>query len=141
MKIIGIIPARYASTRFPAKPLIDILIGVESIRKNGKNYIKKMNFANYVYRSKFGNSNHILFVKGNEESRTHYIHIVKYRGVKWNKYILFRNNFRVAKKYENLKINLAQKFPDARNEYTKRKSEFVEQTIALARRRKYEKAK
>ena len=70
---------------------------------------------------------------------------MKYRGVKWNKYILFRNyfldNFRVAKKYENLKINLAQKFPDARNEYTKRKSEFVEQTIALARRRKYEKAK
>ncbi|MGZ4057294.1 MAG: cytidylyltransferase domain-containing protein, partial [Bacteroidia bacterium] len=24
MKIIGIIPSRYASTRFPAKPLIDI---------------------------------------------------------------------------------------------------------------------
>ena len=24
MKIIGIIPARYASTRFPAKPLVDI---------------------------------------------------------------------------------------------------------------------
>jgi 3-deoxy-manno-octulosonate cytidylyltransferase (CMP-KDO synthetase) len=24
MKILGIIPARYASTRFPAKPLVDI---------------------------------------------------------------------------------------------------------------------
>jgi 3-deoxy-manno-octulosonate cytidylyltransferase (CMP-KDO synthetase) len=24
MKVIGIIPARYASTRFPAKPLVDI---------------------------------------------------------------------------------------------------------------------
>ncbi|MEQ9415187.1 MAG: 3-deoxy-manno-octulosonate cytidylyltransferase, partial [Cyclobacteriaceae bacterium] len=24
MKIVGIIPARYASTRFPAKPLADI---------------------------------------------------------------------------------------------------------------------
>jgi 3-deoxy-manno-octulosonate cytidylyltransferase (CMP-KDO synthetase) len=25
MKIIGVIPARYASTRFPGKPLADIL--------------------------------------------------------------------------------------------------------------------
>ena len=25
MKVIGVIPARYASTRFPGKPLIDIL--------------------------------------------------------------------------------------------------------------------
>ena len=33
MKILGIIPARYASTRFPGKPLVDI---------NGKSMIQRV---------------------------------------------------------------------------------------------------
>ena len=39
MRILGVIPARYASTRFPAKPLVDI--GGQSMIKRVYNQVKK----------------------------------------------------------------------------------------------------
>jgi GrpB-like predicted nucleotidyltransferase (UPF0157 family) len=62
-----------------AKPIIDIAVGVKSMRSKTQ-YIRLFTQAGYTFRP-FGNTNtHLLFVKGKESNRTHYIHIMKYGG-------------------------------------------------------------
>lgn len=58
MKIIGIIPARYASTRFPAKPLIDI---------GGKSMIQRV----YVQSKKAKSLTDVVVATDDERIATH----------------------------------------------------------------------
>ncbi len=116
-------------SRILAKPVIDMAVGMKSL-KNGKQIIKKMGDAGYFYRPKYGRTDqHILFAKGNEDKRTHYIHIMKYNGVIWKRDLKFRdylrNNPKKAKEYENLKKKLAKKYPNNRPLYTEAKTNFI----------------
>ncbi|MDB5194206.1 MAG: yqkA1 [Parcubacteria group bacterium] len=120
-----------------AKPIIDILVGAEHITKRYKSYIKILERAGYIHRplsSKKGI--HIVLVRGNDTTRTHHIHVVKYKGAVWKRLTLFRDYLIAhsgkAKEYEALKGNLARKFPNERRMYTKAKGEFIRKTVALA---------
>src|SRR5258708_935131 len=67
----------------PAKPIIDISIGIKSM-KNSKSFIKLFKKLGYEYRPDFGGPNiQLLFVKGPETLRTHYLHLMKYAGAIW----------------------------------------------------------
>jgi GrpB-like predicted nucleotidyltransferase (UPF0157 family) len=125
-----------AIPRISAKPVIDVLVGLSSM-KNTNKYVKILEKFGYFYRPKFGHKRqHLTFAKGNESSRTHYIHLVKHRGVIWKRDLGFRNYLQThpsrAKQYDELKKKLEKKFPNDRRNYTKSKSEFILETNSMA---------
>lgn len=118
------------STAIPsivAKPIIDIVIGIDKI-KNFHLYKTKLKKIGFEYHDNRGTKFNKFFTKGPEECRTVYVHLVKYEGNIWNKYINFRDslnkNIKLAKRYEKLKLDLATKFTN-RDDYTKTKADFI----------------
>jgi GrpB-like predicted nucleotidyltransferase (UPF0157 family) len=119
------------STAIPsisAKPIIDIALGIKKIKdfNKYKNKLKKLGFE---YHDNRGTQFNKFFTKGPAECRTIYVHLVRYNGKIWKKYIGFRdklnNNKQLALQYNKLKQKLATKFEN-RDFYTKAKSEFIE---------------
>lgn len=117
-----------------AKPIIDIAAAVESAA-DGEKCVASLEKINYEYRGEHGIAGRFYFVKG--EPRTHHLHLVLATSDFWRSHLLFRDYLRanplVAKKYERLKIDLAEKFPADRDAYLKGKSDFIENVLRAAR--------
>lgn len=115
-----------------AKPIIDILVGIKKYEdiEEVKNILEK---ANYEFRENGTNKIKTLFVKGPEEKRTHYIHITEYESTEWKKVLQFRKILSEDKKisyaYKNLKIELAKKYPNDRENYSIGKKDFIEYVL------------
>jgi len=121
----------------PAKPIIDISIGIKTM-KNSKDFIKIFEDIGYEYRPDFGGPTiQLLFVKGPEEKRTHYIHLMKYNGSIWINDLAFRDYLRKnkdrAEQYANLKKKLAANFANDRTKYTASKANFILETVRIAK--------
>lgn len=119
--------------KLSAKPIIDIAVGVACL-KNAKKLIKPLAKIGYhFYRI---NRYEIFFAKGPDACRTHYIHAVRYKGVKWQKDILLRNYLRTHPKeireYAKLKTRLAKQFADDRYTYTAQKDAYIKSVIKKA---------
>lgn len=65
--------------------------------------------------------------------RTHHIHIVKWNGTEWKKYIHFRDylndNENVALQYENLKKEMQSKYADDRVAYMEGKQNMINKIL------------
>lgn len=124
-----------------SKPMVDIVLGVNSMSRNKSRIVKKLEKDKYVLR-KFRNPNqHLLLSKIIDGHTTHHVHIVRHKGVVWNKLIDFRNYLNShpswAKQYEILKKKLAKKFPNNRKAYTLAKAKFVRKTLEIAKKKNY----
>jgi GrpB-like predicted nucleotidyltransferase (UPF0157 family) len=110
-----------------AKPIIDILVGLKSFDQIDQ-LINEMQEAGYIYAHWAGIPNDYTFRKG-ENITTHLIHVVEYGKNNWIYNIKFRdalkNNPALIKEYEQLKGDLAQKYPDSREKYTEGKGKFI----------------
>jgi GrpB-like predicted nucleotidyltransferase (UPF0157 family) len=118
-----------------AKPIIDIALGIDFKKVNEIKTILENN--NWIFRPKFGDINkHVVFAKGNDIERTHYLHLMQYDSKEWNEKIFFRdylnNHEKERIEYEELKIEAMNKFSDDRKNYTKEKGEFVQKIIDKA---------
>ena len=75
-------------------------------------------------------------ILGDTASDIHHIHIVKRDGADWNNYINFRDylnaNPEKAMMYDELKQDLAKRFPDDRKNYTAGKAEMIDRLLAEA---------
>lgn len=128
------------STSIPgivAKPIIDISIGMKSVG-DVKHVIRPLESIMYEWRQEFDDpTKQLLFVKGSEEERTHYVHVMKYNGSTWKNDLLFRdylkNNPKWVLRYEQLKRELATKYSNNRELYTKNKPNFILQVLAVAK--------
>ena len=122
----------------PAKPIIDMSLGLRKLR-DAKKLIKPLATLGYEWRKGVSGPNQQLFVKGPEEKRTHYLHVMRYNGGVWRHDILFRDYLRKdpprAKDYAVLKEKLAAQYADNRGTYTKKKAEFILETIKIAKKR------
>ncbi len=134
--LIGI--QHIGSTAIPgiaAKPIIDIAVAIDSL-SNVEKIIKLLHELGFQYRGEQGIPGRHLFVKGDEENRTHHLHVVENDHHEWKTHILFRDylksNSKVAKEYSNLKIELAKKYEFDREKYTEGKSEFIQKIIEKA---------
>lgn len=112
-----------------AKPIIDISVGVRTMGDAGR-CIQPLRKLGYEWRRDFGGPHvQLLFVKGPEQKRTHYLHLMKYDGALWENDIFFRNYLRrhkrQAKAYANLKRRLAARFSSDRPSYTSAKAKFI----------------
>ncbi|HEY4486232.1 MAG TPA: GrpB family protein [Candidatus Paceibacterota bacterium] len=130
------------STSIPglvAKPIIDMLMAVKSLEKV-KNIRSLLESAGYEYRENGPNEDQVLFVKGPEELRTHYLHITELNSSVWQNDLAFRDYLRSHPKtvteYENLKNDLASKYADKRGEYTSGKNTFIKSVLRLAELRR-----
>lgn len=117
-----------------AKPIIDIAVAVDSL-DSIKPYIDLLEQNGIIFRNE-DVCGQLLFVIGDDETRTHHIHIVIWNSAVWQNYINFRDYLNTfpeqAKKYESLKLKLASKFADNRQSYTVGKQELIETILTQA---------
>ncbi|MDD5695131.1 MAG: GrpB family protein [Bacteroidales bacterium] len=122
-----------------AKPTIDILLEVGRCLDN-ELIINKLKKLEYHCQYKSENPPpHLMFMKGYSEEgftgQTYHIH-VRYAG-DWDE-LYFRDYLRrhheTAYEYGQLKLRLAEKYRNDREEYTEQKTEFIKHITALARK-------
>jgi len=117
-----------------AKPIIDMLVAIKSMEEV-HNICSLLKSAGYEYRENGSNEDQILFVKGSEDMRTHYLHITELDSDVWQNDLAFRDYLRshpeVVTEYGKLKNKLASKYADNRGEYTAGKDAFIKSVLHL----------
>lgn len=121
----------------PAKPIIDILVGVETLDRS-RPCIEKVTSLNYVYWPYLGEVMH-WFCKPHPARRTHHLHLVPVGSRRYRDELAFRDALRgdaaLAGRYAVLKHDLAARFRDDREAYTRHKAPFVREVLATFRGR------
>lgn len=121
----------------PAKPIIGINAAISSLDKDAvDSFIQPLQKLGYAYMHEYPNRK--FFVKGPEEKRTHHLNLVEAGSqTGWHDPILFRDymnrNKTARDEYSQLKLKLAQQFPEDRESYTKAKEDFILKIIQEAR--------
>ena len=122
------------STAIPsieAKPIIDILMVVPA-ETDIDDTTRKLILAGY-YKSSFKLDGEIFLKKTDGISSTHYLHLAKQNQGDWKRYILFRDyliqNSHIAKEYEELKKELAEKYANDRVAYTSAKKIYIDKML------------
>ncbi len=117
-----------------AKPIVDIAVALDDVQ-SVISHIGELAEYGIIYRGS-DIPDQILFIIGEENIRTHHIHIVKWHGKAWDNYIMFRDYMNShpdkAAEYEKLKKQLVSSFPDNRKPYTEGKAGFIEKIIIEA---------
>lgn len=128
-----------AIPNIPAKPIIDMFVAVSSLEVAEK-IRGELETLGYYFRGKEGVSGQILFAKGPEEKRTHYLHLVEKDNDEWKNHILIKDYYlkhpEVAEEYATLKIKLAELYPNDRASYSKAKSDFISSIIERSKKDK-----
>ncbi|MFH1405386.1 MAG: GrpB family protein [Patescibacteria group bacterium] len=127
------------STAIPdmiAKPLIDFMVAIDSL-DNYERFVGPLRELGYEIRKDYrADLQHVLFVKGPEENRTHYLKLTELDSNFWKEHIVFRDYLiahpDVAEEYKKLKQSLFEKYAENRTEYTKAKAGFIESVLARA---------
>jgi GrpB-like predicted nucleotidyltransferase (UPF0157 family) len=117
-----------------AKPILDIMVGIASYADGGK-YVTALESLDYEYKGENGVPERHFFGKG--VPRTHHLHMVAVGSNFWIHHLLFRDylivNRHVAEQYNDLKLDLAARFPDNREAYTNGKESFVVSVLQAAK--------
>ena len=118
-----------------AKPILDILIGVDDINNVDHSIISELKTIGF-YRLKVERPREIVFAKFTDktyEEKTHFIHIVEYQKELWNNLIFFRDylnaNENERQKYLEIKLDYLKQSSIGILEYTDHKEEFVKNII------------
>ncbi|WP_300037556.1 GrpB family protein [Methanospirillum sp.] len=126
----------YGSTSIPgmpAKPILDFLVEVSSLREAIKRIVRLTDTKNWEY---WWYGDHITLIKRDETTRirTHHIHITTFENKIWNN-VVFRDRLRsnpdLANEYADLKYRLAEEFKIDREAYTRAKGDFVRKAMHI----------
>lgn len=118
-----------------AKPIIDFMVGVKDL-KEVESFIEPLAGIGYehVFHKEFPNRR--FFRRGQWRAGTHHLHIYVYGSEEWNNNILFRDYLKThpetLKQYNQLKKELAEKYPHDRVAYTNAKHPFIIDVIQKA---------
>lgn len=115
-----------------AKPIIDILIGLNSL-DDAHLCIPKLEELNYEYVPEFEDElpdrRYLRKPPKGQGSRDFHIHMVEIKTYFWKRQLIFRDYLRkfpeVAKEYGELKLKLATELQDDRTAYTEGKTNFI----------------
>lgn len=117
-----------------AKPIIDILVGVEDL-ETSRQCFERLAALAYLYAPYRAEEMH-WFCKPDRGRRTHHLHLVPIDSRRHRAELAFRDFLRghddVAQQYAALKRDLAKRLGHDREAYTDAKAEFVCATVARA---------
>jgi GrpB-like predicted nucleotidyltransferase (UPF0157 family) len=131
----------FGSTAVPglaAKPIIDLLVGVNSLIAAKQSAILQLETLGYAYWFDNPDSHRMFFVKGlpPNSPRTHHIHMVEPDSSLWER-LAFRDYLcqhpDEAARYAQLKYHLARRFSIDREAYTTGKAEYIESVMQTMR--------
>ena len=125
------------STAIPglaAKPVIDIMAGVESLEAS-RPAIAALALLGYCYAPYRADAEH-WFCKPSPAFRTHHLHLMPVKSSRWREAIAFRDylraNSQVAAEYADLKQRLAREHRLDREAYTEAKGPSIARITGLA---------
>ena len=108
--------------------------GVKSLT-DAEKLIKPLAELGYNFYKRFDKQ--VLFAKGPDHKRTHYLHVMKFNGAKWKDDLLFRDflikNPKEANEYAGFKSKLAKLYPENRDKYTEGKDIFIKKVLKVAK--------
>ena len=121
----------------PAKPVIDIMVGVADIERAGQAVAGLINLGyQYVPELESQLPERRYFRRGSPE--THHVHMVPVGSDFWEEHLLFRDYLRgnpqAAEEYGKLKRGLANRFRFDRDAYRAGKVPFIDTVVDAARR-------
>jgi GrpB-like predicted nucleotidyltransferase (UPF0157 family) len=139
----------HGSTAIPglaAKPIIDIQISVATLQPL-RTYGAKLEAAGYVHVPHADDAVCPFFHRPAHWPHTHHVHVVERGGSEERRTLAFRDYLRdhaeTAREYERLKQQIAARVvgqdAESREEYARRKTDFIEHVVALALRNGYPK--
>jgi GrpB-like predicted nucleotidyltransferase (UPF0157 family) len=113
-----------------SKPIVDILIGINSIEQINK-YLNTLKEIYTIKENK--EKEEILLIKENKNETFFLIHVLNINSNRYKNILKFRNilnnNQDIVKEYEKVKEELANKYPNNRELYTKSKNDFIKHVI------------
>ena len=116
-----------------AKPILDIVVGTPTFETQLP-FLKDLESIGYEYKGENGIPGRHYFGKG--MPRTVHLNIVRFGGTFWLSHLAFRDHLKqnpeIAREYEQLKLDLTQRFHNDRGAYTKGKETFIRKIIAIA---------
>jgi len=116
-----------------AKPIIDILVGVEDL-ESSRACFDPLNELGYLYAPYLSDEMH-WFCKPHPSRRTHHLHLIPHESARFRDELAFRDHLRshpdAAAEYADLKRKLATRFENDRETYTEAKTDFI--GLALGR--------
>jgi GrpB-like predicted nucleotidyltransferase (UPF0157 family) len=117
-----------------AKPIIDILVGVESLEAS-RACFEPLEGLEYLYAPFLASEMH-WFCKPHPSRRTHHLHLVPTGSTRYRDELAFRDLLRarsdLADEYAALKHQLAHRLKRDREAYTEAKSSFILRALAEA---------
>jgi GrpB-like predicted nucleotidyltransferase (UPF0157 family) len=117
-----------------AKPIVDILVGVESL-DGSRACFEPLAGLEYLYAPYLSEEMH-WFCKPDPSRRTHHLHLAPAGGRRFADELAFRDRLRAdpkaAEAYAGLKRELATRFPTDRDAYTEAKSDFIRRVLGGA---------
>ncbi len=114
-----------------AKPIVDILVGVDSLEASRACFDRLADLA-YLYAPYLAGEMH-WFCKSHPARRTHHLHLVPTDSQRFRDELAFRDRLRespqAAEEYAALKHDLADRFADDREAYTDAKAAFIRRAL------------
>lgn len=126
------------STAIPglsAKPIIDILAGVDSLSRADE-LLEPLCRANYATSMEYNASlvGRRWLMRWAQGRRTHHLHLMVYGSDEWHRRLVFRNKLRadmaLAQQYEHKKRLWAAEFTSDREAYTAAKGDFIKAVLS-----------
>jgi GrpB-like predicted nucleotidyltransferase (UPF0157 family) len=145
-RLLALLPGRFidiqhiGSTAVPglaAKPIVDLLAGVESMDV-ARALAEPLCRSGYTTSAEFNASltNRQWFMRWANGHRTHHLHVVVHGGTAWRERLKFRDLLRadaaLAQRYTNLKTDLAAAHTHDREAYTEAKAAFIQALVGDA---------
>lgn len=125
-----------AIKEMPAKPIIDILVGIDDLNQIDKDLMRSFGKEGFL-RLKVERPGEIVLAKFKDDSykvKTHFIHLVEYRKQLWNDLIFFRDylnkNEDARRQYLSIKEEFLNNQSEGIVEYTDFKEAFVKRIIS-----------
>jgi GrpB-like predicted nucleotidyltransferase (UPF0157 family) len=120
-----------------AKPIIDIMVAVRSLRRDAPACVEPLRRLGYEHVSRPDFKDSAFFCHGVWGPSTRHLHLTEYGSAFWNEKLLFRDYLRLhsdtAAEYFALKCSLASKHAANRTAYTDAKSSYIHSVMNRAR--------
>lgn len=123
----------------PAKPIIDILVGVDNLKKVDESLLRDFSKAGFLRLKVERPEEKVLakFTNDTYQEKTHFVHLVDYQKDLWHNLLFFRDYLNANEAVKHRYMKLKQEYINNTatglniNDYTKYKEDFVKNIFSI----------